>query len=251
MGDDKESFLLKVGRPQGIAPTKVRVATRARPYGEKCRGTPRGYPNRWATTRGRPYIKIIIVEYCGGCKIYIVMKSLFKQFVLLVVGFLVVYLLIPSPSFPSPLPNSPQSREPGDVKDLSHKRAYFTNMSRAEVMDHYSSVFYLPGLSVIPKVRLNYPPEEAFTYIDDQTLSNYLEEFVFPLRESLYVNGYEPGPDDDQIAFEGTPYKAKVTVRYYRSNVFARLLVVGLSLGMLWWGGREYLNVFRRLKNNE
>lgn len=177
------------------------------------------------------------------------MSKVIRKLVLLLLGVLLIYLLIPSPSFPAPLPDSPQSQEPGDLRDPNHFVAYFTNLSREEVMQYYIQEFKHPGvLGYIPVLRIrDYPPEEAFTHIADQTLSNYLEELVYPLRESLFVNGYEPGPDDDQIAFEGVPYKSKVTIRYYESSVGARMLVLILTLGVIWWMSKEYLGVWKKL----
>lgn len=180
------------------------------------------------------------------------MAKILRAFVIVIVSIFLIYLLIPAPQFPDSLPNSPQSQEPGDLLDLDHFRAYFTNFTRQEVLEHYQRQFQHPGVfGIIPSYRLNYPPEDAFTYIADQTLSNYLEEIVFPLRESLYVNGYEPGPEDDQIAFEGTPYKAKITIRYYKSNLFARLFVAGLSLFAIWILGKEYKNVWKELRGRK
>ena len=154
---------------------------------------------------------------------------------------ILVYLLLPSTSFPQPLPDAVQSQEPGDQRDLEHFRAYFTDLPRREVISHYQRQFKLSGgLVVIPSYRLNYPPEEAFTYIADQTLSNYLEEIVYPLRESLFINGYEPKDADDKISVNGRPYFSKVTIRYYQSNPALRVVVMALSLGALWWLGREY-----------
>ena len=174
------------------------------------------------------------------------MGKIIQTVLAFIVGGFIIYLLIPAPKFPSPLPDSPQSQEPGDLRDLETFRAYFTNFSRAEVIAHYQQQFHHPGIfGFIPSYRLNYPPEDAFTYIADQTLSNYLEEIVFPFRESLYVNGYEPGQDDDQIAFEGTPYKAKITIRYYKSNPFTRLFVAALSLIAVWILAREYQKVWK------
>src|SRR3989338_8297810 len=131
------------------------------------------------------------------------MSKIFRWLLIFIVGVFIAYLLIPAPKFPEPLPVSAHSQEPGDLRTLDTFRAYFTNFSRAEVITHYQHQFRHPVIfGFIPSYRLNYPPEDAFTYIADQTLSNYLEEIVFPFRESLYVNGYEPGQDDDQIAFE-------------------------------------------------
>ena len=163
-----------------------------------------------------------------------------------VIGFLVlflfiVYLLIPPPSFPAPPQGAVQSQEPADTSETNIRRAYFTNLPRAEVIAHYQNQFQHPSVfNLIPSYRLNYPPEEARTLVHDPTLSTYLEEIVYPFRESLFINGYEPGPEDDKIAFQGTPYFSKITVRYYQSNPFIRLIIFAASLGLGWWIWKEY-----------
>ncbi len=176
------------------------------------------------------------------------MSKIFRIILIIIVGLFFLYLLIPAPRFPDPLPDSPQSQEPGDLRDPDHFRAYFTNLSRQQVMAYYQQQFRHPGIfAFIPSYRLNYPPEDAFTYIADQTLSNYLEEIVYPFRESLYVNGYEPGPEDDQIAFQGTPYRAKITIRYYQSSLGARLLIALLDLVVIWVLAKEYSKEWKNL----
>ena len=135
------------------------------------------------------------------------------------------YLMLPSPQFPQPLSDSPQSEEPGDVIDLANKRAYFTDQNRPDITQHYQLQFRILSLPFFTPIRLNYPPEEAAWHIFPNPKSSYLEEYVFPLRESIFVNGYQPGPKEDKIAFEGRPYVTKVTVRYKQSSVFTRLLI--------------------------
>lgn len=137
----------------------------------------------------------------------------------------ICYLVLPSPQFPEPIPDSPQSQEPGDTIDLTRKRAYFSNNDRLIITNHYYQQFQIPNFSFIKPIRLNYPPEEADWHIDPHTRSSYLEEYVFPLRESIFVNGYQPKDNEDQIAFEGTPYMTKVTVRYVQSNVMIRVVL--------------------------
>ena len=81
-------------------------------------------------------------------------------------------------------------------------------------------------------MRLNYPPESAFTYIKDQTHATYLEEYVYPLRDSLFVAGLEPFEDGKPryqaaslFGWKGVDYQTKVTLRYYPSTLVARLMV--------------------------
>ena len=161
------------------------------------------------------------------------------------------YVLMPAPEFPADLPNSPISREPGDVSDFANRKAYFTDMTREEIMSFYDSEFrHVSVLGVIPPIRIrDYPHEEAEWHVYTPLLSTHLEELVFPMRESLFVSMYEPGDKDDKIAYEGQPYGIKVTIRYYRSSVWGRLLITGglVVAGWLvftkWW--QELRRLFR------
>lgn len=145
------------------------------------------------------------------------------------------YLLLPGVGMPPPLPNSPQSQEPGDVKDLAHYQAFYTDLSRAEIMDYYQQQFKLRlGPLVVPNYRLNYPPEEARWYVNWPLHTSYLEEVVYPLRESLFINGFSPKPDEGRLAINGQEYTTKVTVRYYTSKPWLRL-AIGLTSLLFWW----------------
>lgn len=149
--------------------------------------------------------------------------------------FFLVYLVIPNPSFPAPLPDALQSSEPADTETLD-RRAYFTNATRAEVMDHYAKEFKWG-------FWLNYPPEEAGTIIRDQTRSTFLQEIVHPFRESIYINGYEPASNDDknQINIEGKHYRQKIIIRYVTSSTISRSLVLFLTLASVLLLMREYI----------
>ena len=94
--------------------------------------------------------------------------------------FALIYLVYPLPSLPD-LPNSVKSNLPGDTVQISHVTAYYTNMSRTEVMNFYKA--YYTGLF---RINLNHPPEKAKQVIVDTIPSYYLEEIVLPLKESLY-----------------------------------------------------------------
>lgn len=148
-----------------------------------------------------------------------------------------VYLVLPGPEkVPGP-PDSIQSQEPGDTRD-PNLRAHFTNYTRAQIMafyqDHFSrsSLYGIP----LPTFRLKLPPEDAFTVIQDQTKSSYLEEIVHPLRESLYVNGWQPDPDREaKIFVNDKQFTTKITIHQVDSNQVARLIVfLGSALAIFW-----------------
>jgi len=149
------------------------------------------------------------------------MKKILYFLTSLIFIALLVYVLLPSPAFPNPLPDALQSKEPAD-SETPLRRAYFTNFTRGEVMAHYKKEFKW-GLT------LNYPPEESRTLIRDQTRSTFLEEIVHPLRESIYINGFEPKEEKDAINIAGLPWRQKIIVRYVPSSVYVRIIVVVLS----------------------
>jgi hypothetical protein len=148
------------------------------------------------------------------------MNLLFKLVYFALMGALLVYVSLPSPAFPQPPPKAIQSLEPGDT-ETPLRRAYFVDQDRDEVINHYRSQF-----KQLPTLRLNYPPEEAQTFVRDQTRSSYLEELVHPIRESIYINGFVPKEKKDAIVIEGREYYQKLTVRYVPSNIVVRVLFV-------------------------
>jgi hypothetical protein len=142
---------------------------------------------------------------------------------------LLVYIIPVSPEFPKPPIGSVQSNEPADVES-PFRRAYYTNLNRQEVISHYQSEF--KNQFGIYTLRLNYPPEEAQTLIRDQTKSSYLEELAHPLRESIYVNGFEPESEEYALFFEGVRWDQKIIIRYVPSNTWQRIFVLGLTLAV-------------------
>ena len=158
-----------------------------------------------------------------------------------------VYLILPGPTkiddFPG-LPNSVKSQEPGDTYQNPNIAAYFSNYWRDFVTPFYYTTFNhlycqkifntIPNpICYIPPIRLNHPPERAYEFIRDQQLSTYLEEYLYPMRESFFVNGYEPY-DPQGVAFDfrsqplvvnGVEYPTKTTIRFYPSNPILRILV--------------------------
>lgn len=138
-----------------------------------------------------------------------------------------IYLSLPSPKFPDPTFDSVQSMEKADI-ETPFKKAYFTNFTREQVIDHYLNQFSRKSLV------LNYPPEDAQTLIRDQTRSRYLHELVHPFRESLFVNGFIAMQPKDDIWYKGVHYEQKITIKYVKSNPIVRLVVATLTLVVGW-----------------
>lgn len=160
-------------------------------------------------------------------------KKLAKiAFVLTGIAFL-VYLAWPAPHFPNTLWDFVSSTEPAD-KETPLRRGYYTNLTREQLMSHYTKEF---GWGE----RLNYPPEEAQTMIRDQTHATFLEEVVHPMRESIYVAGNKLGPSQGTFVADGKIFKQKVIVKYVGSNIFFRIFIGLSTLGLIWilageWG---------------
>lgn len=164
-----------------------------------------------------------------------------------------IYLLWPGPTSVSNfavLPNSDRSTLEGDTVQVPNVIAYFSNNYRDSVTsfykNNYSSLIKIPFLPI----RLNYPPELAYTAIKDQTESTYLEEYVYPFRDSLYVNGMEPFYQDGQPKYWGATkfisangsFETKTTLRFYPSSIIFRVISwvgINLSVYLLWKVGRR------------
>lgn len=179
-----------------------------------------------------------------------------KGLFLIVSGLMFVYMMWPAPAtindFP-PLPDSTKSKEAGDTIQVSNVAAYFSRFYRSYVTAYYRNYYQQLTGFPFPPLRLNHPPEFSFTAIKDQTQSTYLEEFYYPLRGSLYVNGFEPFYENGEPKFAGATdmvidgkfYSTKTVIRYYPSHWYSRLIVwIGLNLAVigLWKMGKR---VFR------
>lgn len=139
---------------------------------------------------------------------------------------LVVYLSLPLPSIPS-LPNAILSTEAGDTVQMKNVRAFYTNNYRTEVIGFLNN--YFPK----PYIKINHPPEKAKQIFRDTIQSYYLEEFVFPLRGSVYVNGYEWEHDVftkpekrivNKMIINGNDQNSKVTLRWFYPSLIERYL---------------------------
>lgn len=161
------------------------------------------------------------------------------------------YLLLPTPTLKD-LPSSVKSDEPGDTVQMKNVSAYYTNLSRTEVINFYKSAYTSPIL-----IYLNHPPELAKTIFRDTMQSYYLEEFSIPFKESLYINGYEWENDvftkpekriQYKLIFKNKEYKAKITLKTIPTSIPIRLFVffvVEISIIII---GQIY---FKFLKKND
>jgi hypothetical protein len=174
-----------------------------------------------------------------------------KKFLLIILVFLssifLFYLALPNPQFPEPPTDALQSKEPADT-ETPLRRAYFTNLTREEVLSHYQKQLEHASILNFPLLtyRLNYPPEESQTIIRDQTRSTFLEEIAHPFRESVYVNGFEPKEPKDAIFIADRPWRQKIIIKYVPSNVYIRLGVALATLVMIGFLSKEWLLEFKK-----
>lgn len=141
------------------------------------------------------------------------------------------------------LPNSDKSTLEGDTIQIPNVAGYFSDNYREFVVPFYSENYQNDMHFFLPPLRLNHPPEYSWAVIKRHTDSTYLEELVYPLRNSLYVNGLEPYYSDGTPKFWGATkfeigknaWDTKVTLRFYSSNVLIRFMVwLGISVSIIW-----------------
>ncbi|MBI2196521.1 hypothetical protein HYU45_02795 [Candidatus Daviesbacteria bacterium] len=170
-------------------------------------------------------------------------------------ALLLIYMVWPGPSKISdfaPLPSSDKSTLEGDTIQVPNVAAYFSDNYRKYVVDYYTINFREKSLFPFPPLRLNHPPEYSWLAIKRHTDSTYLGELLYPLRDSLYVNGLEPFYEDGSPKFWGSVklnegenlWYTKTTLRYYPSTKTARIIVwIGIisSLYLLFKLGRRVL----------
>lgn len=179
------------------------------------------------------------------------MKYLFISFSLL----LLIYMLWPGPSKISefnPLPHSSKSTLAGDTVQIPNVAGYFSDNYREFVVPFYSANYQRQTRFPLPPLRLNHPPEYSWKTIKKHTDSTYLEELVYPLRDSLFVNGFEPFYEDGKPKFwgsakfdvDGQSFYTKTTLRFYPSKSIVRILVwfgIITSIYLLFKMGRRIL----------
>lgn len=151
---------------------------------------------------------------------------------------LIAYLVMPFPKIPN-LGQELQSNLPGDTIQVSNIKAFFTNWPRSKVISYYQA--NLPK----PYILLNHPPERAKQVIRDEIQSYYLQEFVFPLKGSVYLNGFEWKNDvftpaasraKNTILVGSTAFDSKVTIRWYPTNLTTRILnLTFINFCLVFW----------------
>lgn len=178
-----------------------------------------------------------------------------KYFFLIIYFLGLVYLLPSIPELPQ-LAQATLSNEPGDTWQNPDQRGYYTNLKRADVLNEIQekSKITIFGYKV-PNYRLNYRPEEAHELVRDQLKSNYFEEVVYPLRSSIFVNGWEPknspayankpAKEIPDISIYGVPYNAKITLKPNNSYPLARFLVWTAIFPLSYF---VYLSLMRSIK---
>lgn len=166
-------------------------------------------------------------------------------------------MLWPGPSKISDLkalPDSYKSQLEGDTIQIPNVSAYFSNNYRDFVVPFYSQNYQEKMFFPLAPLRLNHPPEYAWIAIKKHTDSTYIEELVYPLRDSLYVNGLEPFNPDKTPKFWGSIQfeegnrlsDTKTTLRFYPSPIWVRVLVwVGVicSIALLYKTGKKIILV--------
>ena len=159
------------------------------------------------------------------------------------------YLISPAPKLKD-LPNSTKSELPGDTVQIPNTTAFFTNMTRTEVINFYKASYTHPF-----RIIINHPPERAKDIWHQTTRSYYLEEFIIPFKQSLYINGFEWENDvftkpqrrvKNKLIYQDKEYKAKITLRVFPTNIFSRIFVFLLSQTTVLILLHTYLKFFKR-----
>ncbi len=164
------------------------------------------------------------------------MSKVVKIIYILFSLILLFYVALPNFDFPKPPPDSVRSMEPAD-SETPLRRAYFTNFTRAQVLEWYESQFRQSSFKNIPlpTYLLNYPPEESQSIIRDQTRSTFLQEIVHPFRETVFINGFEPPQNDNKnrIVIDGVYWRQKIIVRFIPTNTILRFVISFLTLVLI------------------
>lgn len=165
-----------------------------------------------------------------------------RKLVIVIMFILVlVYILVPGPDsisdFP-PIPDSLKSKEPGDTYQVSDIAAYFSDYDRAKITDYYKNAYrkIFPFGKFLPPISLNHPPGLARQVVRNEQTGTFLEEYVYPLRGSIFINGYEPWVENemkkkehgfigDHIHINGRYFISKTTLRFYPADFLGRLVV--------------------------
>ena len=134
---------------------------------------------------------------------------------------------------------------------------YFTNNRRGFVTDFYKNEFLKLNCSdlklfnlfcFIQPLKINHSTSLAPSFLAPKQKSTYLEEYFYPLRDSIIVNGYEPydangkafDKSSQPLIYKNNTFFSQVTVRVYSSSVWSRILVYLLIWACGILGGRMF-----------
>lgn len=167
------------------------------------------------------------------------------------------YLLLPAPKDFPDLPGAVKSTEPGDTVQIANVSAYYTDMPRAEVVNFYLKYFSKSPFLGIPLItyKLNQPPERIKEVLRDTQQTTYVEEIIHPLRESVFINGFEWNNDPftslrrrvkNILIVNGKTYQFKVTVFYQESTWLLRLFIFYSCLIATYLLLNTFKNIFKK-----
>ncbi len=170
----------------------------------------------------------------------------FIVIVIILLGVWYVILPVSQPAMLSSLPNSVK------VSQSEYISKYYTNNRRNFVTDFYKNELerlncqlfkYVNPFCLIKPLSINHSPNLASTYLDPKQKSTYLEEYFYILRDSLIISGYEPfnengkafDKNSEPLVFDGKQYNSEVTIRYYPSSTFGRVVIYLLILTCIYF----------------
>ncbi|MFZ2153262.1 MAG: hypothetical protein WAV41_04445 [Microgenomates group bacterium] len=175
------------------------------------------------------------------------MKKIIFSIIFTLNIFFVFYLITPLPQIPD-LANSQKSDLPGDTTQQKNISGYFTNLSRTEVI-----TFYKANLNGPFRIQLNHPPEKSKQIIGDTTQSYYLEEFVFPFKGSVFINGFDWQKDvftrpekriANKLYYHDVEYQSKITVKSFPTSLLQRIIFFVLGetiLFLIYFSYRKFV----------
>jgi hypothetical protein len=152
------------------------------------------------------------------------------------------------------IPNSAKSTEPDDTYVYPNTVAYFSNSRRNEVVklysDSYQKLYCKEDILKIINPFCYFGPifnnrriEDANVVIKDQILVTYLEEYSYPFKSTLYINGYEPYDKNGKrfnsrsypIIIDKVLYDTKTTLKIYQPNILSQVMIyTGIWLAFIW-----------------
>lgn len=145
--------------------------------------------------------------------------------------------------------------KPGVNYYTNDTRNFVTGFYREEFQKLHCTAFKLVNpFCYIKPFKINHSTNLASAYIAPKQKSTYLEEYFYPLRGSLIVNGYEPYDKNGKpfnkfsnpLLSDGKQYFSQVIVRYYTSSPAGRVFIYLLIWLSIYFG----VKLFNKIRNN-